>query len=265
MTLLDISSQLTISAATGGQPLGSDGPIIVLVHGAGMDRTVWSLQTRWLAYRGIAAIAIDLPGHGASPEGERSSIADYADWTASLVQALNRPVHLAGHSMGSFIAIECAVRTDLASLSLLGTAAAMPVHPVLLNAAEQNDPVASQLMSGWAFAPDKRTGPHPSPGASMVGTTQAMIAQQQPGVLHRDLAMCNDYTTAVESAAQVSCPTTLLLGERDRMTPTRAAKPLIDALANPNVQIAAGSGHMMMVEAPEFTRSVLADNVTTPA
>jgi pimeloyl-ACP methyl ester carboxylesterase len=260
MTSLTISADITLSAATGGKPLG-EGPVTVLVPGAAMDRSVWSLQTRWLAHHGCPALAIDLPGHGASPEPERASVADYADWLAGAVQALDRPVHLVGHSMGSFVALECAARTTVASITLIGTAAAMPVHPKLLEAAAANDPLASQLMSGWAFASSTRTGPHPSPGSSMVGTTQAMIAQAKPGVLANDLQMCADYDQAATTAAQIDVPTTLLLGQADKMTPVRAAQPLIDAFGDARVEVVPGVGHMVQIEAPTVTREVIAQTV----
>lgn len=262
MTAITVSPTRTISGATGGKALGDDGPLVILVPGAAMDRSVWALQTRWLAHHGCPAVAIDLPGHGASSEAERETIEAYADWTAELVSDIGRPVHLVGHSMGSFVALECATRVELASLTLVGTAAAMPVHPALLEAAEANDPLASQLMSGWAFATGVRTGAHPSPGGSMVGGTQAMIAQAKPGVLHRDLAMCAAYESAPATAAQVETPTTLLLGQLDKMTPVRAAQPVIDALQTAHTEIVPGVGHMVMIEAPEVTRSIIASSVT---
>jgi hypothetical protein len=39
MTALIFPGDYYISAATGGQDIGDSGPIVVLVHGAGMDRT----------------------------------------------------------------------------------------------------------------------------------------------------------------------------------------------------------------------------------
>ena len=259
MTTFTIGN-VEVSGATGGRDLG-EGPLVILVHGAAMDRSVWSLQTRWLAHHGLPALAIDLPGHGGSAEAERGSIAEYADWLAEVVDAAGRPVHLVGHSMGSFIALETPSRAEVASVTLVGTAAAMPVHPALLEAAEANDPLAAQLMSGWAFAPSSRTGPHPSPGASMVGGTQAMIGQAADGVLFHDLSTCAAYDGAVAAAEGLTVPTTLQLGRNDRMTPVPAAQPIIDAIEHARVEIVPAVGHMIMIEAPIVTRQVIADTV----
>lgn len=263
MTMVQLGPGLALSGATGGRPLDGEGPLVLLVHGAAMNRTVWSLQTRWLAHHGCDALAIDLPGHGGSTEPERASIEDYADWLSNVVELLARPVHLVGHSMGSFIVLEAALRAEIASLTLVGTAASMPVHPALIEAAEANDPLAAELMSGWAFAHARRTGPHPSPGSSMVGGTLALIGQARPGVLHHDLAMCADYEGAVPAAGKIEAPTTFLLGQLDRMTPVARAQSMIEAIPHSAVEIVPGVGHMVQIEAPDSTRSVIADTVSS--
>jgi len=71
---------LSAHAATGGVQLGDEGPILLLIHGAGMDSTVWQLQTRFLSYRRIRTIAVDLPGHGRSEGEPLTTIADMAAW-----------------------------------------------------------------------------------------------------------------------------------------------------------------------------------------
>jgi len=265
MTMITLPNGTTVSGATGGRDLRNDVPVALLVHGAAMDRSVWSLQTRWLAHHDIAALALDLPGHGASTEPERETIEDYADWLATIAGAWDQPVHLVGHSMGSFIVLETAARIECASVTMIGTAAAMPTHPTLLEAAHNNDPLAAQLMSGWAFANKVRTGAHPSPGSSMVGGTQALIGQAAPGVLYHDLKMCADYSTAVETASACTTPTTLLLGQLDKMTPVRAAQPLIEAFTSASVEVVPGVGHMVQIEAPHATRQAIANAVAAAA
>ena len=39
---------------------------IIFIHGAGMDRTVWSMQARFFAHHGFTVVNLDLPGHGKS-------------------------------------------------------------------------------------------------------------------------------------------------------------------------------------------------------
>lgn len=248
------------NAALGGRGFDGDDPVVVLVHGAGMDRTVWQMQTRWLAHHGYRVAAIDLPGHGKSPGEPLPSVEAYATWLGSAIAGLGvGPVHLAGHSLGSFIALDLAADQPelVKTVSLYGTAQGMPVHPTLLEAAENLDPLAWQLMSGWAFGPRSKVGVHPSPGGNMVGTTQALLGRAGPGVLANDLRASGGYERALDQAANCSVPATLVLGRDDRMTPLKSAQPLIEAFSAPTVEIV-DCGHMMTVEAPDDVRQIMA-------
>ncbi|MFN0042070.1 MAG: alpha/beta hydrolase, partial [Alphaproteobacteria bacterium] len=40
----------TVFAGTGGRAFDPARPVVVFVHGAGMDHTVWPLQARWFAH-----------------------------------------------------------------------------------------------------------------------------------------------------------------------------------------------------------------------
>lgn len=266
MTLLQLSNGTELSAALGGRPdLSGDDPVVVLVHGAAMDRTVWQMQTRYLAFHGYRVIALDLPGHGGTPGDLPPSVQEYAAWLGDTLEALpvEGPVHLGGHSLGSFVVLEVAAnRPELvAGLMLFGIAEAMPVHPKLLEAAEANDPLAGQLMSGWALATDSKVGAHPSPGASMVGGTQALIERADPGVLANDLKASSGYAGALDAARKVTSPTTVILGANDKMTPVRAAGPLLEALKEGTAEVTEvvipNCGHMMTLEAPNELRSIL--------
>src|ERR1700755_1876041 len=97
--------------ATGGREFDSSLPTVVLLHGAGFDHTTWALHRRWFAHHGYGVLAPDLPGHGRSAGAPLSTIADMADWTAALIEKSGAPnAKLAGHSMGSLIALETAAR-----------------------------------------------------------------------------------------------------------------------------------------------------------
>ena len=51
-------------ATTGGKPFDSSKPVVLFLHGSGLDHTFWGLQTRYFAHHGYSVLALDLPGHG---------------------------------------------------------------------------------------------------------------------------------------------------------------------------------------------------------
>src|SRR5229473_8368611 len=118
-----------IFVGTGGRELAPALPLVVFLHGAGLDHTVWALLARWFAHRGFGVLAPDLPGHGRSEGEPLESIDAMADFTAALITAAGaRNAGIVGHSLGSLIALETAVRHPgkVAALGLIAAAAAMP-------------------------------------------------------------------------------------------------------------------------------------------
>src|ERR1700733_4523521 len=243
-----------IFVATGGRDFDPDLPTVVMLHGAGFDHTTWALHSRWFAHHGYGVLAPDLPGHGRSAGAPLASIADMADWTAALLDASGvAKARLIGHSMGSLIALETAERhpDKVLGLSLIGTAATMTVGPDLLKAAEANDHSAVDMVSIWGLGFQAELGGSLAPGLWMHSGAQRVLEQCRPGVLFNDLKACNAYQNALSAAAQITVPTTLVLGERDMMTPAKAGKTLAAALPNSRTVVLRGAGHMMMAARPD--------------
>jgi pimeloyl-ACP methyl ester carboxylesterase len=245
---------LEVFVATGGKEFDSALPCVVLLHGAGMDRTAWALHSRWFAHHGFGVLAPDMPGHGRSAGAPLKTIGEMADWTAALIEAAGASnAKLIGHSMGSLVALEAAARhpSKVTGLTLIGTAAAMTVGPDLLKAAEANDHAAIDMVSIWGLGFRAELGGSLAPGLWMHGGAQALLEHCVPGVLFSDLNACNAYQDAVAAAARITVPVTLVLGERDMMTPARAGKALAAALPNARTVVLPGAGHMMMAERPD--------------
>ena len=57
--------------------------------------------------------------------------------------------------------------------------------------------------------------------------------------------------TRLPPPRQIAVPTTLVLGERDMMTPAKAGKALAAAIAEFTHRVLHGAGHMMMAERPD--------------
>jgi pimeloyl-ACP methyl ester carboxylesterase len=240
--------------ATGGRDFDPALPAVVFLHGAGFDHSTWALHSRWFAHHGFAVLAPDLPGHGRSAGAALRSIAAMADWTVALLDAAGaKPAHLIGHSMGSLIALDAAARHPdrVTALSLIGTAATMTVGPDLLKAAEANDQAAIDMVSIWGLGHGAELGGSPAPGLWMHGGAQATLKQCPPGVLFSDLSACNAYQDALASAARIKVPVTLILGEKDMMTPARAGKALAAAIPQARTVLLPATGHMIMVERPD--------------
>ena len=258
----------SVGVATGGvvpdAASAANAPVVLLVHGAGMNRTVWQLQTRWLAHHGYTPLAVDMPGHGNSEGEPLGSIAEMAAWLVEAIAQVRDcfgcdEVRLVGHSMGSLICTEAAAAhpDGIARLVLLGTAAGMPVHPALLGAAENNELLAPELMTAWGHGNRAHVATNPTPGLWMLGGSVALLERADDGVIHADLSACAAYE-AGDVAARVQCSVTVIVGSEDKMTPPRAAGALIADFADCDVVHLAGAGHMMMNEDPAAVRSALA-------
>jgi pimeloyl-ACP methyl ester carboxylesterase len=243
-----------VFAATGGRPFDPSQPAVVMIHGAGFDHSTWALHSRWFAHHGYSVLAPDLPGHGRSGGKALPTIGDMADWTAALLDAAKAAkAKLIGHSMGSLISLEAAARhpAKVSGLGLIGTAATMTVGPDLLKAAEDNDPAAIDMVSIWGLGFKAELGGSLAPGLWMHSGAQRVLQQCRPGVLFSDLSACNAYQNALTAAAGITVPTTVILGERDMMTPAKAGKALASAVPNARTVVLAGAGHMMMAERPD--------------
>ncbi len=253
-----------VFVSTGGRPFNAERPTVVFLHGAGMDHTQWMLQARFFAHHGRAVLAPDLPGHGRSEGPALTRIGDLADWVLAFLDAAKAPrAALIGHSMGALISLETASRAPsrIWALALLGVAARMPVHPDLQKAAEENDHSAIDLVASWAFGREAHLGGARAPGTWMLGSGVRLLERAPPGTLAAGLAACNAYTGALEAAAKVTCPTLLLLGAIDRMTPPAAARDLATHIPDARTVILKHTGHMMMVEQPDQTIDALSEIV----
>ncbi|MCS6778115.1 MAG: alpha/beta hydrolase [Geminicoccaceae bacterium] len=251
----------TAAVSTYGRAVVRGARKVFLVHGAGMDQSIWTLQGRFLAFHGWNAFAVDLPGHGrVRNQSPLESIEAIADWLAELVASTGpEPAVVIGHSMGALAALDLAARHPgrVERLVLLGAAAQMPVHPELLALARDGDPRAVDLICDWGFGSRAHLGGSALPGAWLLGSARTLLLRGDPRVLAADLAACHGYRAGEERATRVGCPALVMIGAEDRMTPPRAGTRLAGLLAHGSSVVLDGVGHMMMVEDPEATLAAL--------
>ena len=115
-----------------------DDPAVLLVHGAGQTRAVWSDVADALVDAGRRAILLDLRGHGGSEwpaDGRYDLDAHAADLRAVLAQLGGRPVVVAA-SLGAWVA----------AVALERDAALLAAALVLVDMPARSDPEASERL-----------------------------------------------------------------------------------------------------------------------
>ena len=103
----------------------------------------------------------------------------------------------------------------------------------LLAAAEADDHAAIDMLRDQGYGFRAGIGGSLAPGLWMLGAELRLLERARPGVLFTDLRSATDYRDGLAFAATVAVPATLVLGERDLMTPAKAGLELAAALLMP--------------------------------
>ena len=87
------------------------GPALVLVHGTSADHTRWKLVLPMLEKK-FTVYAVDRRGRGQSGDSAVYSIEREYEDIAAVVDSIQEPVNLLGHSYGALICLEAALRVS---------------------------------------------------------------------------------------------------------------------------------------------------------
>jgi pimeloyl-ACP methyl ester carboxylesterase len=105
-----------------------NGATVILVHGAGADRSQMLPEARLLVEHGFGVLLFDLPGHGESEgsvhwsEGERHALAGALDWLGGRREVDGGRVGALGFSMGGYVLAQVAMHDQrLRAVALAGT------------------------------------------------------------------------------------------------------------------------------------------------
>ena len=241
----------TAYAATGGRQFDPGSESVVFIHGVGQDHTIWVLPVRYFARHDRNVLAVDLPGHGRSSGSPLETIEEMADWVVETLDSAGiERAALVGHSMGSLVALDVAARHPerARSLVMVGVSFPLRVADPLMAGAEANSHDAIDMLTHWGLSNAAQIGGSPTPGMWMTGASMRLWEKAGPDVIYTDLRACNRYAAGAERASAVTCPTLLLLGEKDRMTPARGAESIRERLRDGETVIFPGAGHPLLLE-----------------
>ncbi len=241
----------------------ADGETVVLVHGFGADKDNWAFYAPHLTDK-YRVIVPDLPGFG---ESDLSTERDYsiAAQTARLIDFLDAVgvdrCHIAGNSMGGFIALQAALDHShkLASLTLINNAGVVGAGESELQkmAAEGESPLVVRSPADvdklLAFVAHK---PRPIPG--QFKKVMFNDAKRREALLDRIFwAIAEDSLTnpVNDRLGEVNTPTLIVWGRHDRLIDVSSVAVLEKGIAGAESVIFEHVAHVPMIEDPQALAS----------
>lgn len=236
----------------GGRLLGNPDGDLILIHGAGASADLYQDVLPLLP----RAMAIDLPGHGASALPGMTSVSDYASWVSDFTRrhGVMNPI-FAGHSMGGAVALTLGLEEGPGprALVLISTGGRLRVHPDLLSG-----------LAGGTFPQHFRRS------MAAKGAPDSLVDRMGSCAIHvtRDDFRACDAFDVLDRLSQIRCPTLTLVGDEDVYTPVRYGEKIAQDTGG-EFAVIPGSGHLLPLERPgqvaERIKDFLRTDVDHPA
>lgn len=229
---------------------------IVLLHGVGLDHTMWAPVRERL---GRESIALDLPGHGGQPPlRTQQSLASLADDVVARMPAGR--VDLVGFSLGALIA-QYIARFHPERVRTLTC-----VNSVCRRTPKERDAVEGRLRTaGEAFdsgvdAAIDRWFPEGSgvDADAIDATRRVLLDNDIESYLHAYAVFARGDAEIADELDAISAPTLAITGELDPGSTPDMSRRLGQAVPGARVVILPGTRHMLPVEAPDiFTHELI--------
>jgi len=221
--------------------LESEGPPLVLIHGAGANAAVWGPLHKPLS--SFDLYAPDLPGRLGSEGPARERAGEAACWLDRELEALGvRDAIVLGHSYGGAVAIELALRSSrVAALVLVASGARLRVHPAILEGAERAVSGAAPLPIDFCFTP------HAS--RDVIDAYARAASTTPPEATLADWRACDAFDRRSE-LERIAVPVLVTTGAEDALTPPKYQHYLVEHLPRAQLELVERAGHMLPWEQP---------------
>ena len=224
---------------------GSGRPSVLALHGWGRSSADFHA-----ALQGLDAIALDLPGFGATPAPpEVWGSGDYASAVAAVIDDMSAPVVVLGHSFGGRVAVHlAAARTDeVEGLVLSGVPLVRPPGSV-------PRPPAPAYRAGRAL---HRRGLLPDRLMESLRRRYGSADYTKASGVMRGVHVRVVNETYEAELAAVKCPVELVWGDDDAEVPLAVAEAAAALLAHATVHVVPGAGHLTPLTAPDALRGAV--------
>jgi pimeloyl-ACP methyl ester carboxylesterase len=229
-----------------------DTPTVLALHG-------WRRDHRdFLPALGSSpVIALDLPGFGRSapPDGPWGA-ARYAEAVRPVLDAMDGPVLVVGHSFGGRVAVVLAADHPEAVGALVLTGV-----PLLHRAGRRATPPAPFRAARWLH----RRGLLPDARMEALRLRYGSEDYRAAEGVMREVFVTVVNESYEEQLAALTCPVHLLWGEEDDQVPPEVASRAEAMLAHATLSIAGEVGHLLPLEAPATLRDAVQRSVAAVA
>lgn len=241
--------------AIGVAEAGSGGVPLVLLHGVGSDKSVWAPQ---LAHFGQQrrTIALDYPGYGQSASRPAATREDFAAAMWDALDALGvGQAHLCGLSLGGVVAIAMHAARPQRCASLI-IANSFAIHPEGTAIHDRSLLAARNLgMRGLAQARLEALL-SPAAGADVRHQVVETMAAIDPAAYALGAASVW-LADQRERASRIACPTLILCGSEDSITPPALSDQLKQLIPHATLVEIAGASHLSNLDQPAIFNRVL--------
>ena len=232
------------------------GPTLVLIHGYPLDHSIWAELAPSLEHD-FDLIIPDLRGFGHSDVMEADdSIIDYASDLADLLTRLNiRKAHLAGHSMGGYVALAFAREYETRVAGLAMVSSQMAADPPERKAARYAS--AKQVMEQGVGPIVEAMAPKLSADPRLQEFARELIAKQPPLGICSALSAMAERPDSTDIFAGLPFPVVIVHGDADALIPVERAREMKAALPSAHYVELPGVGHLPMMENPRGVAEAL--------
>ena len=231
------------------------GPLVVLIHGVGLRSEAWGAQIEALS-RSYRVIALDMPGHGASPAlAVGPNMADYVE---TIVAVLDEPAIVIGHSFGAMIALQIAIRHPAKVKAVAA-----------LNAIHGRDADAKATVKLRANKLDGRTIADPT--ATLIRWFGADVSPQRMACEewlrnanpagYRDAyrVFATEDGAAEADLNAIQCPVLCLTGKEESNSTPDMSRKISQLTPNGRAEIIDGAAHMLPMTHATCVNALLSD------
>jgi len=232
--------------------IDGDGEPVVMIHGlGGTTNTFTPLLPAFARHR---RVRFDLPGSGRSSRVEGPlSLEKFVEATRRAMSAAKvERAHVVAHSMGTIVAAHLAAAAPGAvrSLALFGPLLAPPDQAranIRARAAKARQEgmqgIADALLQASTSSETKQRR------HAAVAFVRESLMRQDPDGYARSCEALADMQAA--DASRIGCPTLLVTGDEDAVSPPQAVRMMGQKIAGSRVEVLRGCGHWTPVEKPD--------------